>query len=751
MFIVSSVSAGIYFSNPSSYYNLGDIIGIEVEVDPILEGFLKVDLVCDGGTVNVFNGIPDLSGKVNITFPLTFSYIEENSGNCYFYGDYSGLNGKSRDFEISKALEVRLDNDNLFTKPGEEFIISGVASRLNGVGINGDVEIEIPLLSLKNSEVIENAGETDDCDCELDCDEELDICMEDCEWDYEDEEEINDCEDDCEEDYEICVSDCEINCENGVDEESEEEIINENEETITIDNGLFYGKVVDGFFSVNIKLAEDTPAGDYRIDVKAFEKDNSEKITSEGIIMANLEVSQILTGIDIALNTAKIDPGEIFNFKPLLLDQTGNVIYNEISVIIKDEELNRVFEKIVQSGETIEYLVPSNLISGYYDIEVSSGELSLIKNFYVNEKAIVSFELRNSTLVVTNIGNIPYKKDVQVDLNEKPFVKRVNLGLGESQEFKLAGEAGDYEIKVTDGSSEAVYSGVGLTGNAINVEAVKKGFVALNTPIVWIFFIIILGAGILFFFRNILKKKSLAYPVPGIKGKFSKLKLKRKVSNTKTSEPVKIKDKKAEEKSIDIVNQAEQALVLNGHKTRAVVLCLKIKNKLSKQAKIGLNKIIQHVYNKKGVIYERGEYVLIIFSPLMTKTYKNEVIAANVAGLIQTGMTAHNKKFSDKLKLGIAINSGEIVNKIENKKLKFTALGNLVPNVKRIAEASNGEILITKQAYEKAGNEIKTIKKGDIYEIKRVLDVEKNKRFIDGFLKRVGVEKNKKGETGFSL
>jgi hypothetical protein len=759
LFLISYVSAGIYFSNPELYYNLGDVIEVGVEVDPILEGFLKIDLVCDGGTINVFNGMPNEAGKVNITFPLTFSYIKENSGACYFFAEYLELTGKSRDFEISKALEIRLDNDNLFVNPGEEFILSGMATRLSGVGINGEVEITIPLLSLKIPEVVEEVNETgeetcEDVECLEICEEELNDCNEIC-------GEIDECNEACEEGNNNCVDNCEEDCVNEGEEEeteeedeeeieeTEEEDEEEIEETIIVDNGLFYGKIVDGIFSVNIVLAEDTPAGDYRVDVKAFEKDSSDKITSENIIMANLEVLQILTSIDIALNTAEIDPGENLNFKPILLDQAGNEIKDEISIIIKDEESNRIFERILQSGETFEYLVPSNLISGYYDIEASSMELNLIKKFYVNEKAIVSFELRNSSLIVTNIGNIPYKKDVQVDLNGRSFVKKVNLGLGEQQEFKLTGE-GDYEIKITDGNSEEIYSGVALTGNAINVEAVKKGFVALNTPIVWIFFIIILGAGILFLFRNILKKKSFAYPVSGIKEKLSKLKLKKKQKGVDKIEQKKEKPiEKA--KSIETINQAEQALVLKGHKTRAVVLCLKIKSKLSKQGKIGLNKIIQHVYSKKGVIYERGEYVLIIFSPLMTKTYHNEVIAAKVAELIQLEITTYNKKFSEKINLGIAINSGEIVNKIENKKLKFTALGNLVPSVKRIAEISKGEVLMTKQSHEKSGNAIKTTKKGEVYEIRKVLDIEKNKEFIDNFLKRVGVEKNKKGATGFSL
>ena len=53
----------------------------------------------------------------------------------------------------------------------------------------------------------------------------------------------------------------------------------------------------------------------------------------------------------------------------------------------------------------------------------------LIKRFFVVEKAIASFELINETLIITSIGNIPYNKGVEIELNGKTFVKIVELGL----------------------------------------------------------------------------------------------------------------------------------------------------------------------------------------------------------------------------------------------------------------------------------------------------------------------------------
>jgi hypothetical protein len=109
LLMIASVNAGIYFTQPQQYYNLGDIIETQVSVNPILEGFLKVDLVCDT-SINVFNGLPDDAGNIKIKFPLTESYIQDAMGSCYFLAEYSGLSEKSDSFEISKLLNINLLN-----------------------------------------------------------------------------------------------------------------------------------------------------------------------------------------------------------------------------------------------------------------------------------------------------------------------------------------------------------------------------------------------------------------------------------------------------------------------------------------------------------------------------------------------------------------------------------------------------------------------------------------------------------------
>lgn len=705
LLMIASVNAGIYFSQPEQTYNLGDVIINDITVDPIEEGFLKVDLICEEGAVNIFNGIP-IEGKAHIEFPLTAAYIQNISGGCYFLGKYEQAVQQSRGFQISKILNVRLDVNSLFAKPGEEITISGKATRLNGAGANGSIEINIPLLNLIKEETVnETVNET--------------------------------------------LNNTETN-----KTEIEEPVIG------NYDSGKFFGKMIDGIFSVTFTLEKNMPAGDYRIDVLAYEEASGSR-TSEGVSTANLKISQVLTRIEIVLSLQNLDPGQELSFKPRLLDQSDQNIEEKVSVIIRDEDSNRIYERIVPSEETINYNIPTNISAGYYEIESFSSGLSEIKRFYINEKKIVSLELTNETLIVTNIGNMKLEDyPVQIELNGKPFVKKVNLELGEKQEFKLTGD-GTYDIKISDGNKELLQNGVVLTGAAVGVETIKEaGYLALGNPIVWIFLIIILAGVVLFFFRDIFKKKSFAYPFKEtFKRTFSKKPVILELKSTGQTEKNKEEALKPEQKqqktfgenkfsSVASTNRAERVLVLDGQKSKATILILSIKNKIDDFAKKSLEKSIEHVYEKKAAVYEKGDSIFIIFSPLMTKTFKNELEAAKAAEKILLFLNEHNSKFKEKIDFGIGIHSGDIINKIEDKKLKFTALGNLISGARKLADASDKQILMTKETYEKAMNDIKAVKKeikdgGEAYEVQKVIDREKNQEFISGFLNRM--EKEDKG------
>jgi hypothetical protein len=678
-------------------------------------------LTCDSNSLEVYKGAP----PEMIQLPLTSLWMKGLTGECYFTAEYLGDKKNSTIFKISKKLVLSLSTSSFFSNPGETITIKGNVNKLNGLPINGEVSVNIPEIS----------------------------------------------------------------------------------------ESKIYGPIINGGFSVDYIIPFDVSQGDYRIDILAFEKSGEEK-TSEGMEMADLTIFQQAKDIDIAIDKPRIDPGESLNIKPILLDQSGKKIETEISLIIKDPDSNSIFEKLSAIDETIEFKTESDFMAGYYNIEVTDGKLSKTKDFYINEKALVKFEIRNNTVIITNIGNIPYNKSVQIDVSGKTFIRKLdNLMPGETKEFYLTGENDNYDVLIKDDSTELSQGNIPLTGKAISVSDTSKSFTALaNTPIIVILIIILLGAAILFLFRDILKKKSVAYPKQ-VKNNFNnknrvinlsddarikankqeKEKIRTYVPESKSdvgdksltplfkydsktnprydskrdfstparnvqitnlqSNPTPLEKKEVQngpfppvvlikgEQKKNITSVAEQGLVMNGHKNKASLIVIKLKEGISKFARENLEKSLEHAYSKKAAVYENGNYVFIIFSPLVTRTFKNDMEAIKTAEKIVISLNEFNRKFSDKIIYGIGINSGEIINKIENKKLKFTSLGNLTVTGKKLADnAGSGQILLSKEVYQSTMAEVKAEKKLiagiEVYELKKVADYDKNKKFISDFIKR---------------
>jgi len=232
----------------------------------------------------------------------------------------------------------------------------------------------------------------------------------------------------------------------------------------------------------------------------------------------------------------------------------------------------------------------------------------------------------------------------------------------------------------------------------------------------------------LFLFRNIFKKRSYAYDSQNVKKEIPKQEpVKKSLSDVVVIKP-------------GIPKQAEQGLVSKGEKVKATVLALKIKNKLNEQSKQTIQKEIDLVHEKKGSVFEQNESIYIIFSKMMTNSDRNEIDAIKIAFKLLSALNDYNKKFKDKIEFGIGINTGDIIGNVEGKKLKFTALGNFMILAKKLSELSDKKIFLSKEVYDKRMTELKanklTIGENEVYELLSVVDHDKNKKFIEDFLKR---------------
>ncbi len=160
-----------------------------------------------------------------------------------------------------------------------------------------------------------------------------------------------------------------------------------------------------------------------------------------------------------------------------------------------------------------------------------------------------------------------------------------------------------------------------------------------------------------------------------------------------------------------------------------------------------LQDIIDSAKNKKAVLYEAGEYFFFILAPTLTKTFKNERTAIDVARIIKSSLVNYNNKVEKKIEFGISINHGTIIAKKEDEGLKFMSLKTFVPKAKKIATMSDQEILLTGEMNDRlltvgGVRTDKIIRSGvKFYVIKELRDASGDKTFISGFMKRMEKEK----------
>ncbi|MCX6749077.1 MAG: hypothetical protein NT076_05750 [Candidatus Pacearchaeota archaeon] len=476
---------------------------------------------------------------------------------------------------------------------------------------------------------------------------------------------------------------------------------------------------VDSSFIINFSFPENAKAKDYQAKVRIYEGLYGE-ITNEGHTYLSFRVKQ--TPKRIILNSSEnVVPGEQLIINEMLLDQADDEIADSVNIQIIDNNNKLVVEKNVLREDEISFEL--NSTPGLWKIVAKYDNVSTSQEFSVLILEKASFEIVDGTLIVKNIGNTVYKKSIEISIGDFKETKNVEIGVGEQMEFKLKAPDGNYDIKVSDGSDE--FSGnVALTGRSIGVEQVSSNLI-FRYPIVWVFLILVLGMLIVLYSRKVIKRTSYSVPV---------------------EKEVKIEPQ--EKKGFEVVNiarnhpeQAEHSLVLEGRKEEASLLTVKINN-LSKTKNVSaetLSRLYKAITEKKGSIFESGDFVIGVFSSLNTRTFKNEMPAIKIARQIETLLKEHNKKFREKIDYGIGLSLGEIIAKKDDK-FKFTALGNSLNQAKKTAELALGELLLSENMQKKVANEVRTervSKNGiNLYSIKAVMDRDKNKEFISSFLNR---------------
>lgn len=520
--------------------------------------------------------------------------------------------------------------------------------------------------------------------------------------------------------------------------------------TLTVDAVKFNGVPLNGFVEVNgsqnfkkqivngnlieiLTTPATTESGVYNMTIFAYDSDAS-GIMNQKTYYVSYEINQVPSSISLSLPGTEANPGESFEFGTDLYDQSGKKMPAELSVLVvsPDQRENSQFGVSTGSTGKIEFL--TNSTPGTYRLIVSLGTLVEEKTFTLKAvpKMDMHFLENSSLLIIKNIGNAVFNDSINVTIGENiTETLELNIQPGDERRFNLKAPNGQYNVQVSDGSN-SIQASLLLTGRAIQISEFKGLGMLSQYPLVWGFIVailILLGAILLIRFKKTKNYKDRIVP--------------EKKEDIRTVSAKAHMKKQFLEIGKPNVSEAESSLNMSGKKDYASVVSVSVKNNssLGLEARKKLNEVIGKAADKNGVVDWKGNHALLIFSPLLTRTYKNELIASKVAWDIKSELDEYNKRFQDKIQFNIGINCGDLVSSLNGGKLSYTSLGNTVLLAKRISEMDSGKVLVSVTFRQKLMRELKVNRAAplgstDVFEVTRIADTEANNDKLKDLLKR---------------
>lgn len=466
--------------------------------------------------------------------------------------------------------------------------------------------------------------------------------------------------------------------------------------------------VTAGVFEVNFTVPSDAPAGSYKIVAKAYDRDSSQEIINEGEATSAVRINQVIKEVAVALDKQSLLPTENLEYTVLLYDQAKDTAEFDVSVSIYKPD-NTLFEKkIIKAGAKSTIDLKTTSEPGYWKIESSYNELKTTKDFLVEEYRDVYFDLNNQTLMITNIGNVPYVGPVQVVIGDVSEIKEVNLDLSETIRFKLGGPDGSYMIAARKGSEEVSLGTTFLTGKAISVNESDKKFFGSNLVVLLgLIIILVLAIVLVFVYKKYSRRRSL------LGGSSSS------DSSNKPTIP-------SGQARTPIATVQTQHVIDKGEKQEAAIISLKLRNlnTLSEDSKKSIDSALWKAKEAGAKIYSDGEFRIIILSQALTREKDNAIKAVEIAQSIERILKAYNRRSAQKIDFGIGVNHGALIVESVGGKFRFMSLNNIVSITKRMSDNSNEDILISESLHRKSVGRVKAekLKDKNLWKVDKVTD-----------------------------
>lgn len=467
-----------------------------------------------------------------------------------------------------------------------------------------------------------------------------------------------------------------------------------------------------GKFAFSPVIPVNAKSKDYSVNIEVYDKDANAEIMNYGNMSFSFKVRQVLTGLEIALEAASIIPGSNISYQVLALDQAHENMNSELKLKVI-APFGDVKEYLISSSQS--YILPTQLNStpGEWVLEASSSNITDSKTFTIQEYPKIAIFLAGDILTITNIGNVQYNKNIEVQIGNNTINQSVNLGIGESIRRRLDAPTGEYEISVSADGQEDNLGTSFLTGRIVAVNSPKSLEIINLVPWIWTILIILLGIGAFLYYHKIAKNN----------GGISQTTLPTRKINVLTP-----------------VSSSKSSIMEYGQRQKCSIAVLKIKNLESAKShgvvKDTTHRIIGLATKRKGYVEKYPNGYVFIFSPLLTKQSENSVAAVEFAKEAQRELEDHNKRFSTRIEYGLGLHEGELAVEYRGNIFNYTSTGNTIALAKKTADGAENSILLSDQVHSSTRAKVKVERKASGWKVLSVSNSDKYGDFISRFKQR---------------
>ncbi len=206
-------------------------------------------------------------------------------------------------------------------------------------------------------------------------------------------------------------------------------------------------KVADNTQPIRIKytIPDAAKTGDHTARLSA--KDGTGNFGDKELVFT---VKAKPTALHLEINGDSLVPEQNVVFTAGLTDQANDPMQETVVAKVWNQKDEFEKSKLVSAQSQDFFIVPAGALPGLWKIELEGFGLSVKKSFTVKEHKALAAELKGTSLIVKNVGNVKYDEYLAVKANEKESGKKVRLGIQEETALALNQlfEPGTYTVYI---------------------------------------------------------------------------------------------------------------------------------------------------------------------------------------------------------------------------------------------------------------------------------------------------------------